>query len=458
MDDFFADDMAPFLEAQETPNQKRTRGGKAVAMRLNIPVVLSLVGESITNFVSVAATENDATVALDEIAPGDISSAVLPSWTGRLSRLKTMTLWDGVVLNEDLANAINHHCPNFKDLTFYRCSRDGTDPDFAAFFGALRSNSLESFTALNAQGIGQKTLLALNNHSSSLKVLHLDGLWYAPDIEQRFEQLLISQRCDAIKNLSLLQGCLALESLFIKDAHGNIDLEATENDVFLEVVDWLGRCERLRELTFEKLVSAPTILTHLCLNNDTRLRKLKVTGYSLTGSQDFHKALSHQTTLQSLTLTAEAEGSFRDDIDTLVSSVCQLKALTHLDLCDASDYFRNPEISRIATSLKRLETFTFSGYDVTDAVWYAISGLHSLRVLAIQALTSFTVDGVLGYISTLQPTNQGLVLSLWKQNGESDFSENDKSIIQESIADKVEGRFEFELFRGDSDYSVDSDW
>lgn len=178
MEAFFADDMAQFLMAQETPTKKRTRGGKAIGMRLNIPVVLDLVGESITRFVSIAATENGATVALDEIAPGDISSVALPRWAGRLSRLKSMTLYDGAVLNEDVANAINSNCPRFNDLTFFRCSRDDADPDFAAFFGTLRSNSLESFTALNAQGIGPETLLALNNHSSSLKTLELDGLRY----------------------------------------------------------------------------------------------------------------------------------------------------------------------------------------------------------------------------------------------------------------------------------------
>jgi len=178
MNGFFADDMAQFLKAQETPTKKRTRGGKAIGMRLNIPVVLDLVGESITSFVSVSATENRATVALDDIAPGNISPAVLPKWTGRLSRLKSMALLDGAVLNEEVATAINNHCPNFNDLTFFLCSRNDTDPDFASFFGTLRSNSLESLTALSAGGFGPETLLALNNHSSSLKTLTLGDLRY----------------------------------------------------------------------------------------------------------------------------------------------------------------------------------------------------------------------------------------------------------------------------------------
>lgn len=249
-----------------------------------------------------------------------------------------------------------------------------------------------------------------------------------------------------------------MESLTLTDAQGFIDLEATENDIYLEVVDWLRSCDQLRDLSFKKIVSAPAILTQLCLNHNTRLRTLEVVGYAMTGNQDFHKALSHQTTLESLVLTADPEGAFRDEIDTLVSSVCLLTKLTDLNLVKTSDYFKTPEIRRIATSLKGLETFTFSGYDVNDDVWYAISGLHNLRALDFQAVTSFSVNGILSYISTLRPTNQGLNLLVSSQNGDYDLSDNDKLMIQESIMEKVDGRFEFVLFReAESDIDSDSD-
>lgn len=177
LENFFAEDMAIFVKAQEAPRNSKTRSRNAIGTRLNTAMVLDLVGESITSFVSEAAIKNRATVALEDIS-GNISSAALPRWTGRLSRLKSMSLWDGAVLNGDVANAINNHCPNFDDLTFFLCSRDDMDPDFASFLGGLRSNSLRSFTALNATSIGPETLLALNNHSSSLNVLELDGLRY----------------------------------------------------------------------------------------------------------------------------------------------------------------------------------------------------------------------------------------------------------------------------------------
>lgn len=82
--------------------------------------------------------------------------------------------------------------------------------------------------------------------------------------------------------------------------------------------------------------------------------------------------------LESLRLAAaDAEPSSRDDIDALVFSVCQLTKLTALDICQTSDYFRSPEIRRIATCLKGLETLKFTGYDVTDDVWYSFSGYVS---------------------------------------------------------------------------------
>lgn len=83
--------------------------------------------------------------------------------------------------------------------------------------------------------------------------------------------------------------------------------------------------------------------------------------------------------------------------------------------------------------------------------------LHNLRALEIQALTSFSVNGILGYISTLQPTNQGLNLLVLNQNPDYDISEKEQSVIQKSIAEKVDGRFEFVLFREVEDSEIDSD-
>jgi hypothetical protein len=102
---------------------------------------------------------------------------------------------------------------------------------------------------------------------------------------------------------------------------------------------------------------------------------------------------------------------------------------------------------------------TFSGYDVTDAIWPAISGLQNLRALTCYAVTSFSFDGIISYISTLQcPANYGLNLSVLMQNGENDLTIQDQSLIRKTIKDKVDGEFIYTLFRDiESDSGSNSD-
>lgn len=147
----------------------------------------------------------------------------------------------------------------------------------------------------------------------------------------------------------------------------------------------------------------------------------------------------------------------RDDIDTLVSSLVQLKNLKSLKLLTISDYFRSSEIILLA-ELKNLEVLEFSGYDVADIIWPAIANLHNLRNISMQALTSFSCDGILAYISTLRETNRGLNLSVMCQKTENPLTELEQQAIQEAIAAKVGGKFDFILYReADSDDEEFSD-
>ncbi|KAF8851146.1 hypothetical protein BDZ45DRAFT_632124 [Acephala macrosclerotiorum] len=434
LDTFFADDMTGFLKPQATPMEQKTRGAKAAYKRLDIPLVLELIGESITSFISESASQNRGTVAVEDLS-GLISAIALPKWASRLSKLKSMTLWDGAALNASVANAIASNCYSFDDLTFFTCLRADADNDLAAFFGGLRTHTLRSFAALSAGSVGPQTLLSLNRHARSLKKLKLDGL-----------------KSDAIKNLSYLQGCDKLESLEIADAEGLINLEATENDAYLEIVAWLSKCDSLRELLISNLVSGPAILTQVCLSNNIKLQKLQVVGYPMIGNRDFHKALSHQTSLESLELRADPEGGFRDDIEDLITSISQLSKLKYLNLLSTSDYFRTAECLLLVSSLTSLEELWFSGYDVTDELWHAVAELHHLRALNIHAVTSFSYDSILAYISTLQDTNQGMLLSVMNQSPEHPLTEVQEATIRQSIATQVDGRFEFTLFR-----EIDSD-
>jgi hypothetical protein len=251
----------------------------------------------------------------------------------------------------------------------------------------------------------------------------------------------------AIKTLSFLQECVALEYLEIQDSDGMVNLEATENDIFLEVISWLGRCERLRELLLRNLSSGPAILAQVCLRNNIRLRALHVDGYSLLGNQDFHRALSHQTSLESLYLKADPEGAFRDDIDVLISSISSLTKLRYLNLFSTSDYFRTSEILKLSAVLTNLEELWFGGYDVTDDLWRGMANLPQLRALNISAMTSFSFDGILAFISMLKDSNQGLNLSIMSQKAEHLLTDYEETVIRQSIVDKVDGKFDFTLFR-----------
>jgi hypothetical protein len=183
-----------------------------------------------------------------------------------------------------------------------------------------------------------------------------------------------------------------------------------------------------------------------------------VVGYSVVGNQDFHRALSHQTSLESLALKADPEGAFRDDIDVLISSISKLTKLRDLNLVSTSDYFRTSEILNLSSVLTNLEDLSFGGYDVTDDLWRGMSNLHQLRKLDISAMTSFSFDGILAYISTLKDSNRGLTLSIMSQKAENPLSDYEESVIKQSIRDKVAGKFDFTLFReADSESELFSD-
>lgn len=444
LDTFFADGMDVFFRGQGTttwPIPKKTRSAKTNSyVRLNVAGIIDIVGDSITKYVA-DSEHRDQTTVLDELS-GEIGSAALQKWSGRVSRLKTLTLFDGSVLNEGLADTINKYCPGFDDLTFHHFLQGDAAPNLSAFFSTLRPNSLRSFTALSARNIWPDVFMTLNNHRLSLKVLKLDGL-----------------KSDAIKRLSLFQGCEALEILHLQDEDGVIDLEKTENDVYLEVLEWLGRCSQLRELSLKKILSAPSILANLCLRNNIRLRSLEVTRYPMLTGSDFHRAISHQTSLESLILRADYHDIIsREHTDRLVSSICKLAGLKELDICETSDYFESSEIMQLASCLPKLERFSFSGQEVTDAIWPSIASLHRLQAFNAHATTCFSFGGLLSYISTLQPTNHGLVLSVLSQRLDWNLSAHHRDILQHKIAEKVDGRFEFVLYRdSDSEYDSASD-
>ncbi|KAM3071932.1 hypothetical protein ACMFMG_008398 [Clarireedia jacksonii] len=438
VDDFFGDEMAEFLSIDGTPHRRSKRNGRA-PVRLNSGIILNLIGESITRYVSERADVNHTTVALEQLS-GDITSVALPIWVGRLSRLRSMTIWDGQALNKSVADAILKQCPNFEEVRIWLCG-DDTDQIPASFIEGLKPNSLVSVEVLSHCKVGPAFLAALSHHSKSLKNLKL-----------------LSLKTEAIKNLNLLQQCTSLEVLDIEDAERVVDLESTENDVFLEVVEWLGRCDKLRELAMKKVVSAPAILSRVCLHNNIRLKRLEVHGPALVTGSEFYRALSHQTDLEDLALRGSSDDVFRslDEISNVVASISHLTKLKELTIAESFEFFSSSEIRRLANNLPLLEKFHFSGYGVGDEILPHLANLHYLRDLNIAAVTSFTRDGLLSYISTLRDTNQGLQLSVLCQNADFDLGGLEEQLIREAISAKVGGRFDYQLLREAAESEFDS--
>jgi len=73
-------------------------------------------------------------------------------------------------------------------------------------------------------------------------------------------------------------------------------------------------------------------------------------------------------------------------------------------------------------------------------------------------MTSFTFEGIINYISNLQPGNSGLLLSIMSATIESQLNASEQAFIRDAIAEKVDGRFEFVLYREvESEFDSESD-
>ena len=225
------------------------------------------------------------------------------------------------------------------------------------------------------------------------------------------------------------------------------DLEKRHNDIFLEVVAWLCQCKRLRTISLYNLLGAPALLTPVLLESGIHLTKLALEGYLMSESRDFHRALSQQTSLQDLWLKGESSDNL-EDVDLLVESLSKLENLTDMRLQDVSDYFLDKHFCTLAKSLQRLEVWESSGYAIGDEIWGDMASMKSLRRLEFNAPTRFTSDGIMNYILNLGPGNNGLLLNIAMQDVDYNLTDEEQSRIRETLTSKVDGRFDFMLFRG----------
>ena len=62
-------------------------------------------------------------------------------------------------------------------------------------------------------------------------------------------------------------------------------------------------------------------------------------------------------------------------------------------------------------------------------------------------MSTFSANGILNYITTLKETNRGLALSVMNQLLDQGLSDNELDQIRKSIAEKVDGQFDYVLYR-----------
>ena len=294
-------------------------------------------------------------------------------------------------------------CPNLEALTLYRASDSDTDHALATFFSGMPENKLTSFDSLGDIGVGPETFLALNSHGQSLTTLKL------------------SLNDEGILSLGLLRDCIAIQTLSIGSERGYIvDMKATQNDVYLEIIEWLKSCTQLKHLDFQNVASAADLVGPVLLSNAVQLEELAIrsndeSDYVSSNHGDFHQSLRTQTRLQKLLLRAEPDPPSRDEIEVLVDSLCTLTELTELNLIRIADHFGDNHIGLLGKCLLKLENLYIGGLGLSDRALSGLSGLGQLKWLTFSTLSRFTSTGLSDFVDSLSNGNSGLLLSI--ENG-----------------------------------------
>jgi hypothetical protein len=405
----------------KSPSKKR------VFQSTDVFPTLNAIGEAVTQQTSL----------LGEL-DGPFSQRFLPQWAARSPRLHSLVLWEGNALGNGVQESIRTNCPSFRSLTIRQWLESDADQTFATFVSGLRPNSLEYFEMISFSNIANLSFNALNQHAKSLTELKLGSL-----------------HDDAILALGQLRECTALRLLVLGDNTGSLQLEASQNDIFLEIIEWLSACSNLRDLTLKKFYDGPAILEQVLSSPNVSLFKLSLEGYVVRrhGSAAFHVSLTQQPQLQSVWLKGDGDEARPSDLDIMVDALCRLANLHELVLKDVSDEFEESHIIQLALALPHLEEFWTSGGEVSSDVLPYLANLKNLKSLTLYALTKFDSQEIVDFISELDPrTQKGFNLSLMASDTDYDLEEEEQLFIREILKTRLDGRFDFVLWR-DADSS-----
>lgn len=422
---FFAGDLERFHHTYQTKGKYRTT-------RLDVKSILVEVGDLLTQ-------QAPMLEGVSEPMASEVIGLALPAWAPRLEHLLELELWDGKALeDETLGNLVHAHCHKLQKLRIHHSSGMNSDHYLANFINGMPPNTLVSFENMSSCRIATECCLAFNTHGRSLTTLKLA-------LEE-----------DGILALALLQNCTTIESLNIASLIPNsTDLKATQNEAYLEIWEWLKRCDNLNHVSFQDVISAPDLLMPVLLNSKVQLSSLHVGAkegalYQLNRHHDFHRALTQQPTLDTLSLRADPDPVTRDDQETVLDALCSLVNLRDLNLFRVSDYFSDQHVKALAQRLKNLESLYIGGYGVSDAVLDDLAGLPNLKMVNFAGITAFSVRGILDFINKLGRGNAGLAFSVEMADPDSMISEDDQEHLRKALYEKVGGRFDYQPLRGES--------
>lgn len=438
LEDFkFGDEMrlkffAGAMERFHKPESKRLTKARRFPY-LNIPPIIDAIGTEITK-------QSPHLQELD----GQLNHDLLPSWISNTPHLKSMTLYRGDALSEDAGIAVRTSAQSFKNLTILKWRHPDADLVFSVFLSSLNPHTLEYLEMIGGNLLGGLSFDALATQAMSLRELKLNDLAE-----------------DAVKNLHKLRPCSSIHTLSLEDGtRGRVHLEQNHDGVFLEVVAWLCSCAQLRDLSFKNFFDGPAILASALSSKIVKLERLSLEGYdvALDSATAFHTALSDQRQLKTLELKGSCEDATPSHSLILVDALCDLPQLETLRLKDVSEDFEEVHITQLALGLPVLEDFWTSGQILGRDVLDVLASMRCLKTLNLYALTRFTCGDILDFISGLDKDKQrGFSLNIMAQDILYNLTEEEQTLIREVLAQELEGRLEFVVWRDEEWENSDDD-
>ncbi|KAM7223712.1 hypothetical protein V8F06_000728 [Rhypophila decipiens] len=413
--------------------------------RLDLDAVVVQVGDEIIDCIKTAAREQDKAVCLLSLEGPTLPTENLTTWVTSLSRLTSLRVHAGTVLNDTLARAIRANCPAFNEVACYMCKGDGVDVKLAGFFNNLEPNTLESFIVNSRNDLGEESFKALAGHSKSLKKLGLFNL-----------------ERDAFGSLNHLTSCLELETLSLEADTTAMSLrwDGPLAAVYAEIVQWLQQCVHLRSLDFQGVPRGTEMLSEALKSPGIHLKTLNVKSDDF--SPDLYDSLRSQNGLTQLAVRIVDEDVLEEGEERreqLVEAICQCPDLRELE---TNELLTINQFTQITTALPTLEEIDLNGDLIDDSFLLPLMNLSKLKAFTVFGPSSFTFDGILEFLNNLDSNSssgdhEGFQLYLGDQIFEYKFTADEEKMLQAEMRQRFGGKLDI-TYRADPDELHESDF